>query len=62
MAGGSPRRQSSRIESRLRQVREQFTPYVDAAWEHLKANWTDGLLAVGFVIVALLSAYVLLRG
>jgi hypothetical protein len=62
MAGGLPRRRPTGIEGRLREVWERFSPYAEAAWEHLKLNWTDGLLAIGFVVVALLSAYVLLRG
>jgi hypothetical protein len=35
---------------------------VRAVAEHLRHNWLDGVLAVGFVAVFLLSAYVLLKG
>jgi hypothetical protein len=49
-------------ESRLRRAWNAIAPVAEAVWEHLKVNWTDALLALGFFAVILLSTYVLLKG
>jgi len=48
-------------ESWLQRARGAMTPAARAVWEHLRHNWTDGLLALGFLAVMVLSAYVMLK-
>ena len=47
---------------RLGRIGDRFAVLAAATWEHLRIHWTDALLAVGFVFVALLTAYVLVKG
>ena len=43
----------------LRRTWSSVAPLSRAVWEHLKHNWTDAFIALGFAAVMLLSAYVL---
>jgi hypothetical protein len=49
------------MASRLRDFVDRAADAVEFVWGHLRANWTDALLAAGFAAVILLSAYVLLK-
>lgn len=50
------------LEVRLRQARARLAPYMEAVREHFSVHWTDGLLAIGFLAVGMLTAYLLLKG
>lgn len=58
----APRRDKPGLWVQVRDAWASLVPYVDAVWQHLRVNWTDGLLALGFLAVILLSAYILVRG
>ena len=62
MDGPMPRSAKNQLDSRLRRVWSSVAPHAEAVWEHLKHNWTDALLGLGFIAVILLSAYILLHG
>lgn len=36
-------------------------PRVEAVWQHLRHNWTDAILGIGFIAVIVLSALALLK-
>ena len=52
---------NKRQDTRNRRTWHAFALQVEAVWQHLRHNWTDAILAVGFVAVIVLSAYALLR-
>lgn len=47
------------VEPWLRRTWTSVTPMGRAVWEHMKHNWTDAFIALGFVAVMLLSVYLL---
>ena len=52
---------NKRQDARSRNAWSNVTLQADAVWQHLRHNWTDALLGVGFIAVIVLSAYALLR-
>ena len=62
MDGPMPRSAKNQFDSRLRRAWSNVLPITEAVWDHLKHNWTDALLGLGFVAVILLSAYILFKG
>lgn len=56
----TPRGRKS-LEAQIRRAFDLVTPYAEAVWSHLRVHWTDAFIALGFVAVVLLSAYLLLR-
>ena len=59
MQGPTSRGVKNGFDARLRRAWNSVVPPV---WDHLRHKWTDALLALGFLAVILLSAYVLLKG
>lgn len=62
MEAPTPQQERPGLRVQIRDAWSSVVPYIDAVWQHLRVNWTDGLLALGFLAVILLSAYILLRG
>ena len=62
MSGPTSRDARGGLEPWMRRLRNLVTSYGEAVFDHLRHNWTDALLAIGFLAVFLLSAYVLLKG